>query len=299
MSRPSSDSGALLIPVPRDLPALLSPVTPPLNSGIGALSGSNVRMLAERYRVLEERLREFGSVLVALSGGVDSAVLLAAAARVLPRGVRAVTAQSAAVPEEEVADAREVARALGVPHDVVATAELFDPAYRANRGDRCYHCRREMYGVLDALATRGGGVRIIDGLNADDAVVDRPGVRAASEFRVLHPLREAGLGKATVRRLARGFGLAVHDKPAQPCLASRLPVGVEVTAERLARVHGAERAVKAFGFSVVRVRCEDRHARIEIGPAELARARLLASGLEAAARAAGFQTAALDPDGYR
>jgi len=256
-------------------------------------------VLAERYRFLDERLRGLGSVLVALSGGVDSAVLRAAAARALPGRVRAVTARSPAVPGEEVADAVALACAAGVPHEVVDTRELEDPAYRANRGDRCYFCRREMYGAFGPLAARAGLAAVADGLNADDDVGDRPGVRAARERGVLHPLRDAGLGKAAVRRLALGFGLPVHDKPAQPCLASRLPAGVAVTARRLARVHAAERAVRALGFRVVRVRCEERHARIEVGADELPRALGGEAELVAAALRAGFATAAVDGRGYR
>jgi uncharacterized protein len=156
-----------------------------------------------------------------------------------------------------------------------------------------------MYGGMSALAQRHGIAAIADGLQADDRTADRPGVKAAQEWRVLHPLREAGLGKADVRRLARAFGLALHAKPAAPCLASRLPLGVPVSEQRLRRVHRAERALRERGFSVLRVRCEERHGRIEIGQAELARARAMAAELEALVVRSGFTTAALDPLGYR
>ena len=256
-------------------------------------------LFARRVGLLERRLARLRSLLVALSGGVDSAALLGVAARVLPGRVLAVTARSPAVPDEEVATAAEAAAWLGVPHRVVESHELRDAAYRANVGDRCYFCRQEMYGVLGRLAETEGMARVADGLLADDLDADRPGVRAARERGVLHPLREAAFGKADARRLARASGLRLHDKPAQPCLASRLPIGVEVTVGRLRRVHRAESAVRARGFRDVRVRCEDRHGRIEIGQVELARARRLRSELEQAVREAGFLTAALDQAGYR
>ncbi|MHC4342438.1 MAG: ATP-dependent sacrificial sulfur transferase LarE, partial [Planctomycetota bacterium] len=188
-------------------------------------------LFAERVALLERRLKELPPLLVALSGGVDSAALLGSAARVLPGRVLAATTSSPAVPDEDVRAAVAVARHLGVPHRVVATQEMSDPAYTANDGERCYFCRREMYGALEKLAAAEGLAAIADGLQAEDDADDRPGVRAAVEQGVLHPLREAGFRKRELRRLARSFGLALHDKPAQPCLASRLPVGVEVTLE--------------------------------------------------------------------
>jgi uncharacterized protein len=255
--------------------------------------------LARKAALLEERLSRLPSLLVALSGGVDSAALLAAAARAMPGRVAAATTVSPAVPPEEVADAVATAGRLCVPHFVVATAEMDDPLYRRNGGDRCYFCRREMYRALGALAAREGLSTVADGLQADDVVADRPGVRAAGEASILHPLRDAGLGKPDVRRLARAFGLPLHEKPAQPCLASRLPTGVAVTAERLARVHRAELALKSLGFREVRVRCEDSHGRVEIGAGELPRARACGAEIVAAVVAAGFSTGALDPRGYR
>ncbi|MHC4940260.1 MAG: ATP-dependent sacrificial sulfur transferase LarE [Planctomycetota bacterium] len=254
-------------------------------------------VLAAKVAHLQSRLRELSSLLIALSGGVDSAVLLALAARSLPGRVGAATTHSPAVPEEEVDAAAAIARQWGVPHIVVETHEIDDPDYRANAGDRCYFCRRAMYGGLDPAEQ--GYAALADGLQADDLLDDRPGVRAAREHGVLHPLREAGLGKADLRRLAWGLGLPVHDKPAQPCLASRLPVGVVVTRERLAHVHAAESALRARGYRELRVRCEDRHARIEVGATELARALSESAELEALALESGFATAALDPAGYR
>jgi uncharacterized protein len=255
-------------------------------------------IFAARVAELEARLARLPSLLVALSGGVDSAALLGAAVRALRGRVAAATTASDAVPVEEVAEAKATAARLQVPHFVLETREMEDSRYRANAGDRCYFCRQEMYGALRALAVREGFAHIADGLQADDVAGDRPGVKAAGEAGILHPLREAGLGKDDVRRLARGLGLPLFDKPAQPCLASRLPAGVVVTAERLALVHRAERALKALGFREVRVRCEEARGRIEIGAAELARARAHAAEIEAAVVAAGFPAASLDPVAY-
>ncbi len=242
---------------------------------------------AERVARLERELGRLPSLLVALSGGVDSAALLGAASRALRgRPLLAATASSPAVPQEEVEEAALIAGMLGVPHRVVETGEIDDPLYRANRGDRCYHCRKAMYGGLGGL----GFPHVADGLLADDDVADRPGVVAATEHGVLHPLREAGLSKADSRRLARAYGLPVHDKPAQPCLASRIPTGLAVTRERLARIHAAERAVRGLGFRELRVRCDDRHARVEIGRGEMDRARAMALRIAGVVLAAGFDS---------
>jgi uncharacterized protein len=257
-------------------------------------------LFADKVRDLHDRLAGHDSLLVALSGGVDSAVLLGAAARALPDRVHAATARSPAVPDEEIEEARAVAERFGVPHHVVDTCELDDPRYRANTGDRCYFCRVEMYDGMAELADREGLVAVADGLQAEDVEDDRPGVRAARERGLIHPLRETGFTKPEIRRLALALGLGdLHDKPAQPCLASRLPVGVEVTPERLARVERAERALRDLGFRELRVRCEETHGRIEIAVEELAVARERERELVAATVAAGFESAALDPEGYR
>ena len=256
-------------------------------------------LFAAKARRLERSLGELDSVLVALSGGVDSAVLLGACARVRGLRVEAVTARSPAVPEEEIEAARDLAVLLGVPHHVAETAEMDDPNYRSNAGDRCYFCRQEMYGVFQSVAGLLGIEALADGAHAEDHGDDRPGLRAARERDIRHPLRDAHFSKADVRRLALAYGLPVHDKPAQPCLASRLPVGVEVTLDRLARVHRAEQALRALGFRVVRVRCEDLHGRIEIGVRELGRAQAREPALVAAVVGSGFESAALDARGYR
>jgi uncharacterized protein len=256
-------------------------------------------LFARKVERLERILASCRSLLVALSGGVDSSALLAAAARALPGRVAAATTVSPAVPEEDVAEARAVAARLLVPHEIIPTRELDDPRYVANAGDRCYFCRREMYGRLGEAARALGLETLADGLHAEDRIEDRPGVRAARERGVRHPLREASFTKAEVRRLARAFGLANRDKPAQPCLASRIPTGLAVTRERLARIEAAERAVRALGYRALRVRCEERHARVEVAAEELHRALEGKEAIAAAVRACGFETAAVDPRGYR
>lgn len=256
-------------------------------------------LFATRCARLEEDLARLPSLLIALSGGVDSAALLGAAARALPGRVLAATTRSPAVPDEEVATAAAVAALFGVPHRILDTQEMESPLYRANTGDRCYHCRREMYGRLRGVAAREGIGAIADGLQAEDLLDDRPGVRAAEEQGILHPLRDHGFRKAETRRLARALGWGGHDRPAQPCLASRLPPGIPVTVERLERVHRAEQAVRALGLREVRVRCEDRHGRVEIGRGELGAARAIEARILSAVLAAGFASAALDPLGYR
>jgi len=248
-------------------------------------------------------LRAAGDVVVALSGGVDSAVLLALAAEALgAERVLAVTAASASLPARELAAARSVAAADGVRHEVVRTAELEREGYRANAGDRCYHCRTELFERLEALAARLERGALAYGAIADDAGDFRPGMRAAAEHRVLAPLADAGMTKADVRALAGRFGLsAVEDKPASACLASRIPVGVEVTAERLDKVDRAEAALFELGFQQFRVRLHGAVARIELDAEGLERIadpelrRIVAERV----RAAGFRFVTVDLEGYR
>jgi uncharacterized protein len=247
-------------------------------------------------------LRAAGRVAVALSGGVDSAVLLALAVEALgPDNVLALTGRSPAVPEGEIDDARQVAEALRVLHRVVETYELDRPGYRANAGDRCYHCRSELFDVLEQLVVVGGDYALAYGAIADDLGEDRPGMRAAAERGVLAPLLEADLSKVEVRRLAEAAGLSVRDKPASACLASRLPVGTEVTPERLLAVERAEEGLRHLGLRQVRVRHHGDLARIETdaeGLRELA-APAAREAAVAAVRAAGFRFVTLDLEGYR
>jgi uncharacterized protein len=275
-----------------------------------------LRQLADRSETLEfasidlggkraavrDRLRREGRLVVAISGGVDSAVLLALSVEALGAArVTAVTGHSAAVPVEELEDARLVAERLGVRWRVVETREIERVDYRANRGDRCFHCRTELFELLADLAAAEGGARIAYGAILDDLGDDRPGMRAAQEHGVLAPLLDAGINKEDVRRLAAAFALPVALKPAAPCLASRIPTGTEVTHERLRQVEAAERGLKALGFRELRVRHHGELARIEVGRDERARFAEpeTLERATAAVRAAGFRHVTLDPAGLR
>ena len=249
-----------------------------------------------------EVLRKHRGVLVALSGGVDSAVLLAIACEALgPANVLAVTGRSAAVTDQEIDDAGRVARSLGAPHEVVDTHEIESLAYRANTGDRCFHCRSELFAVLTRTAAASGIDAIAYGAIVDDLGDDRPGMEAARQLGILAPLLEASIGKSDIRTLAKAFDLHVHEKPASPCLASRIPVGTEVTRERLEQVGMAEAAIQELGFRVFRVRHHGDVARLEFGEGEAERLEipLTRAKVVAAVQRAGFQSATLDLAGYR
>ena len=242
-------------------------------------------------------------VVVALSGGVDSAVLGALALRALdPSRVCAVTARSAAVPEREVAIAARLAQEIGLPHRFIDTDELTDPDYRANRGDRCYHCRKELFTKLDPIRTAfGEGGTIVYGAIADDLSDDRPGMRAAEEAGIRAPLLEAGMTKADVREVARELQLSVSEKPAAACLSSRLPAGTEVTPDRLRRIERAEASLFELGFVQFRVRDHGDVARLEFDPEGLKRVQSapLNRQVVEAVRAAGFRYVSVDLEGFR
>ncbi len=258
--------------------------------------------MAAKKEAAVARLQACGSVVVALSGGVDSGVLLALAIEALgPDRVLAVTGVSAAVPEHEVDDARRLARQLGARHEVVATGELERESYRANAGDRCFHCRTELFETLGRLARLRGMERVAYGAVTDDMGDFRPGMRAAEAHGAIAPLLEAGLSKGEIRELAGAARLAVRDKPAAACLASRLPVGTEVTRERLGQVERAEAGLRALGFKQLRVRYHGDVARVELdseGDRRIADPELRAEVVRIVRRA-GFRYVALDLEGYR
>ena len=257
--------------------------------------------LDTKRAALERILRDMGSVVVAYSGGVDSAYLAVAAHRALGARALAVTADSESLSSEQRELALEVARLFGFPHRLIVTSELENPLYARNDQDRCYHCKSELFRHLAPLALAEGFAHLVYGLIVDDLSDFRPGHRAAAEAGVRAPLAEAGLTKEDVRALSRELGLPTADLPASPCLASRLPYGTPVTLEALRRVERAEAAVRALGFRELRVRHLGEAARVEIAREEMGRLAdaALRAAVEQAVRSAGYAQATVDPEGYR
>jgi uncharacterized protein len=240
-----------------------------------------------------------GGALVAFSGGVDSALVLAVAAEVLGRRAVALTAHSPAVPAVERAEARALAARLGVRHLEVESREGEDPRYRQNGTDRCYHCKSELYRLCAEAARAERLPVILDGFNADDRSDHRPGHQAAREAGVSSPLAEAGLTKLEVRAWSEARGLPTWDKPQMACLASRIPYGIEVTPERLGQVERAEAALRALGLRSFRVRWHGDVGRVEVAAEELEAAFARRSEVAQGVRAAGFKLAALDLEPFR
>jgi uncharacterized protein len=248
---------------------------------------------------LRERLRAEHRLLVAYSGGVDSALVAAVAAQELGERCVAVTAVSASLPRSERAAARALAAEHGIAHVEVATDELDRPEYVANGGDRCYHCKSALFDALAPLAALSGA-RIALGTNTDDLGDHRPGQAAAAARGAIAPLLDVGFGKSEVRRVSAALGLATARKPAAACLASRVAYGDPVTAEVLHRIERAEEAVRDLGFDVCRVRAHGGGAvaRVEVPADDVPRAAELRSELDSAVRAAGFDFCALDLQGF-
>lgn len=247
------------------------------------------------------RLEELPSLVIALSGGADSAYLAWAAHQALGEKALSVTAISASFSAHDRTELEKFVAHSGVRHEFVETHELENPAYRANAGDRCYYCKDELFNVLDELAKVRGFAAVAYGVNADDTSDFRPGHRAAAEHQVLAPLLEAGMSKADIRALSQRAGLPTWDRPASACLSSRLPYGTEVTAERLLLVENGEAILRELGFRQFRVRLHDKLARIEIAAEELPLAMTPEMGTAISRRfkAAGFLYVALDLEGYR
>ena len=250
---------------------------------------------------LDRILAELRSLVVAYSGGVDSALLAVAAHRVLGARALAVTADSASLAEAQRTLARELAGQFGFAHRVIPTAEFDDPAYLRNDEGRCYRCKTELFRKLVPLARQGGFAHVAYGLIVDDLSDFRPGQRAASEAGIRAPLAEAGFRKDDVRALSRALGLPTAELPASPCLSSRVPYGTAVSPEILRQVEAAEAAVAALGFRELRVRHLGEEARVEVAVAELPRLGDAAVRAEviSAVKRAGYRRVVLDPEGYR
>jgi uncharacterized protein len=256
---------------------------------------------ADKEQSLLQALANLPSVIVALSGGADSAYLAWAAHRALSNRALSVTAVSPSFAAHDRAMVDQFVATCRLPHAYVDTHEMENPAYRANAPDRCYFCKDELFNVLDALASEKRFAAVAYGVNADDTLDFRPGHRAATEHHVIAPLLDAGLRKSEIRELSQRAGLPTWDRPASACLASRLPYGTEVTPERLALVARGEEALRQLGFRQFRVRLHDKLARIEVAPEEMPRAfePAMAAAIAQQMKAAGFTYVSLDLEGYR
>ncbi|MHB1389877.1 MAG: ATP-dependent sacrificial sulfur transferase LarE [Thermoleophilia bacterium] len=256
----------------------------------------------EALQKLLDVLQPLQRVVVAFSGGVDSSVVAAAAVRSLgTENVLAVTARSETLPASELAEATELARSLGIPHQIIETRELDSDEFRANSPERCYHCKKELWQKVGLLAAEKGILNIADGVNTDDNRDFRPGIRASDEAGVLHPLAELGACKDDVRRLARELQLPNWDKPAQACLSSRFPYGSAITAARLKRVEAAEKFLHGRGLTQLRVRDHGDIARLEVPIDQLG--IIVASGereeIIRLFRSLGYTYVSLDLEGFR
>lgn len=257
--------------------------------------------LASKEAALYRALAALPSIIVAYSGGVDSAYLAYAATRVLGDRALCVTAQSPSYPESHRQMAMRLAREFHFSHEIIHTDEMARPEYRANAGDRCYHCKHELYTHLSAIARDRGIPAVADGSNADDRGDYRPGRQAAREFGVLSPLDDAGLTKEEIRELSHRAGLPTWDEPASACLSSRIPYFTEVTDEKLRTIERAEAVLRSLGFRICRVRHHDAIARLELGRDEIARALDpdVAATIDRELRALGYRHVTVDLRGYR
>lgn len=257
--------------------------------------------LEQKEAALHRALADLPSLIIAYSGGVDSALLAHAATRALGRAALCVTADSPSYPERHRRMALDLAEQFGFNHQIIQTAEMARPEYRANPANRCYYCKHELYTHLTALARERGIAAIADGSNADDRGDYRPGRQAAREFGVRSPLDDAGLTKGEIRELSRRAGLPTWDEPASACLSSRIPYFSEVTDEKLRMIERAEAVLRDLGFRICRVRHHETIARLELGADEVARAvePEMASRIDVALREIGYDHVTIDLRGYR
>jgi uncharacterized protein len=266
-----------------------------------------MQTLSDKQVHLRQILKAHAPVLIAYSGGVDSAYLLAEARLVLGKdSMLGVIADSASLPRKALTQALELAQTLDAPVEVVSTGELENPDYAQNPLNRCYFCKAELFSKLEQIAADRKFRALVYGENSDDMKQVRPGRQAATEFSVLAPLRDAGLTKEEIRTASRALGLPTADAPAQPCLSSRIPHGTPVTRDALAMVEAGEEWVRSLGFSVFRVRHlvdplgqSAPSARLQVAPAEMHRLSGLNAQLEGGLLAIGYCRMEVDPDGYR
>lgn len=256
--------------------------------------------IEQKYEKLGDILRSMDKVVVAFSGGVDSAFLLKAALEFLGKDrVLAITADSETYPEREKHEAISLAREMGAPHEVIHTSELNIPGYAENPTNRCYFCKNSLFDHLIPIAEGRGYKHLVFGAIADDLGEHRPGLQAAHERGVRAPLLEAGIKKSEIRHLSRKFGLKTWDKPSFACLSSRIPYGELITAQKLSMIDQAEDFLIQLGFRQVRVRQHDTLARIEVPASELAEALAVAETIHAKLKEIGYAYVTLDLKGYR
>jgi len=262
---------------------------------------SNPARMREKEEQLLAALARMGRVIVAFSGGTDSAYLAWAANRALGSGALAMTADSASLPESHKRDGEEFVRQFGIAHEYIQTHEFDNPAYSANNPDRCFHCKDELFTRLDEVAGERGIAHVIYGVNVDDLGDFRPGQGAAKLHGVKAPLVDAGLTKAEIRELSQRVGLTTWDRPASACLSSRIPYGTPVTIQNVKTVDRGEEAIRSLGFRQFRVRFHGDIVRIEVSPEELDRAMTLdmARQFTAIFKPLGFHYVTLDLEGYR
>jgi uncharacterized protein len=257
--------------------------------------------LTAKLDALRTSLRDLGSIVVAYSGGVDSAFLLKVAVDELGDKALAVTADSETIPRSELEQARNLAGTLGAKHIVVTTNEMCDPDFVANPPDRCFHCKKTLFGTLTELADDKSIDHVVEGSNASDSDDYRPGMKAVDQFKVHSPLKDAGLTKDEIRALSRELGLPTWDKPAAPCLSSRIPYGSAITSDKLQRIEAAEKYLREQGFKILRVRDHDDVARLEVPREDLP--RLLDDGFSAKVTAQlkslGYRYVTVDLAGFR